>query len=345
MTRKFLYSFLLLTVLMTSCKKKTEDVVDDWEKFDIKTETPILNTHANNRELILATATELYRINRDQEFIEKRPLEVYSRIYGRPMISDFVFTRVTKNLQNRQIIEFHLTKTPNAEIPIVIEDLIEEDENVIVDSHSRNTGVFNADGTKFMLPVAIFPNYSYSMLIFDIELNATKDEFVAVELEHRIDIPELPYDLDNITNMRFLDGNYYLGTVQGAFRITPEGEVTKLFPQWIFDFFEVDDKLYMTGYNSWSFYSSSDSGLTWDRVEGLTELEMVEVINGEVFTQSHLFDPLKMSNDDLLTVEEIDYAREIPLDFSTNFVLNYFDGKYYLAISKEMYEITEIQLD
>jgi len=174
MKRLYITTILIFALSLNSCYKKfTEEVPELWQPLDIQMEFPILNMHASSNELYVGTAGEFARFNSDKELVELRTLDTGERVYGRPMLSDHVFSRVVRppQSQNKQSIEFHLAKNPD-KIKSFASDRIATNvsENLSIESTARNTGVFNESGTQFLLPTISARQNSYSFFLFDIKL-------------------------------------------------------------------------------------------------------------------------------------------------------------------------------
>ena len=62
-------------------------------------------------------------------------------------------------------------------------------------------------------------------------MNASETQFQNVTVAYRINIPSrlLGSEASMITNVRFFDGNYYVSTLDGAYRIQPNGEWQQTF--------------------------------------------------------------------------------------------------------------------
>ena len=71
----------------------------------------------------------------------------------------------------------------------------------------------------FLLATKTFPNTHYTFFLFEITMNAAHDEFISVEVLKRIEVPSLGADFANIVSMRFIEGNFYVSTKEGGFRI------------------------------------------------------------------------------------------------------------------------------
>lgn len=348
--------FFLITLFITSnaCYKKPNNDSptnsnDTWERLNLDAENNIRNLFPTSDELYIITDREFARVNNQQELVEYRFLDVSTRVYGRPMLSENTFFRITKNQDNIQQLEFHMTRNPNPTkiVKLPISDFAEDDETLLIETAARYTGAYSDDGSMFLLPVMVIPDYTFSFLLFNISMTGSGDTNLSVTFQERIDARLLPADFsNNLVNTRYINGNFYVTSLDGSFRITPNGSISRIFPTWQLDFFELDNKLYVTGFNNWEFYVSEDNGETWDRIQDIqTELRMIEVVNGQVFSQEQLGWPFRLANEGLDKAQEIVYNESFPsIDFSAYQNIVYFGGKYYLSIFKEVYHTDEIEL-
>ena len=349
------FTFLALYLLLNACQKPlfTDDGTDnpndasaDWDIVNYESERPILNMFATPFQLYAITENEFARFGYENELIEKRTLPVYNGVKGNPALSDNIFMRLTTTATASQTIEFHLTKNPTEVIKFVADSLKNSTDNHLeIDFLARRLGAFKEDGTQFLLPAKIFSNQSnhYVFFLFGFQLNPAHDEFVSVEIQHRIDVPELSADFGNIVNLKFIDGYYYVSTKEGAFRITPDGEYDRIFPQWMLDFFPYSGNIYVTGINTFDLHESVDNGETWLRRNQNSELKMVEAVGEHLFThvvEGHVF---KWVDDDLLSFRAIDFHSNIDTDNLSNFyALAFFNNNYYFNVGREIYFTEEI---
>jgi len=348
--------FLAIAILVSNaCYKRPdgnsnpENQEDSWEKLTLEAENNIRNMFPTSDELYVISDREFARVNNQQEIVEYRFLDISTRVFGRPMLSEQTFFRITKNLNDEQQLEFHMTRNPNPTkiVKLPISSFAEEDETFVIETAARYTGAYSDDVSQFLLPVMVIPDLTFSFLLFNVNVTGNGDTDLSVTLEERIDARQLPADFsDNLVNTRYVGGNFYVTSLDGSFRITPDGGIDRIFPTWQLDFFELGNKLYVTGFNNWEFYVSEDNGQSWDRIQDIqTELRMIEVVNGQVFTQEQLGWPFKLANAGLEQAQEILYNQNFPdIDFSAYQNIVYFGGKYYLSISKDVYSTDEIQL-
>ncbi len=343
-------AFLSILLLLSACQKPLFDddgsgdngpSQGDWDIVDYESERPILNLFATPFQLYAITENEFARFGFENELIEKRTLPVSNGVKGIPALSDNIFMRLTTTSSVNQTIEFHLTRNPTEVVKFVADSLKDSTDNHLeIDFLARRLGAFKDDGTQFLLPAKIFSNQGnyYVFFLLGFQLNPAHDEFIAVEVDKRIDVPELSADFGNIVNIRFIDGNYYVSTKEGAFRITPDGAYTRIFPQWMLDFFPFDGNIYVTGINTFDLHESTDNGETWTRLNQNSTLKMVEAVGDHLFThevQGHVF---KWVNNDLLNTREIDFHENIDTENVSNFyALAYFNEKYYFNVGREIY--------
>jgi len=128
-------SLLLIFILLGifSCKKDPVAVDrNPWEEIsNISLNSTINKLHATDTELLIGTVDNFARMNANKTVTERRELEILRNVYGRPILSDFVFTRVVKNLDFKQELQFHLVKSAN-QIHRVTADEIGDSSEIIL---------------------------------------------------------------------------------------------------------------------------------------------------------------------------------------------------------------------
>jgi len=278
---------LCLFVLATqSCfKAKPIDpdevnVVGDLEWFDTEgfaSIDPIKNIHGTPFELHVLTNSEFIRLNADNVVLFKRQLLGLSNVNGRPAMDDNVFSRIIKNNQNQEILEFHLTKNPADIQTIIIPDL-ENAGDVDVDRDVRNMGAFNDEGNLFLLPC--IKGDAYVFYLFELELTMEADNFVDVQLIKIIDVPDLLEGENMLQNMKYLNGYFWIATKEGGFRITDGGDLMRIFSmgQYKLDYFTVGDTIYSVAFNDYDMTFSTNDGLDWTRIDERSFIRNIETV-------------------------------------------------------------------
>lgn len=343
---------MLLGTIVLLCGCQRPLVVDDdptgstaiWEKVGYNSETAILGLHATDFELYVSTESSFTRLNSNLEIIEKRAFPVTTSF---PVMSDNTFVRLATNAQNRQVIEFHLARN-GSEIHNVLTDTLPTPagNSVDVDANSNQLGAFSNDGTLFLLAVKMLPARYYSLYLFSIQQNIEHNSFVAVKMFKRMDLTDLDANTDGrIKSIRFVNGNFYVASQQGAWRITPAGVATKQFAQWKEDCFEWLGDLYMTGTVNYDLDKSIDNGLEWERVNVASELRHVTVADTVIFTQEVVGKYYKVMPKDFKKAKSFVYPTGVSLDESLFYGLAYYNDRYYLAVDKDIYVGNKIKLE
>ncbi len=318
-----------------------------WQPLSIATpELLVKSIHNTSTEMDILTNNQLFRIDANLKLIEKRPLLADRQIYGAPVCADNTFLRITQGSNNMQVVEFHLIKNPATVKKFFTSELVDltKNESFLIDVFARTPGVFSTDGTQFFMPGVVYPAYKPTVMIFDIGLNSAKTDFTILKLAKRIEIPNLSTD-GKIESCRFLKGNFYLATKDGGFRITPDGQVKKLFNTWTLDFFEKDDKLYANGtdFNINDFYTSSDNGLTWKKVGITGLLRYVETANGQLFNQKSRNLPYDIVDASLAKIKSIVYVNNFPEKSDNYYSIVFFQNQYFISVGNQIYNIKEIK--
>jgi hypothetical protein len=341
---------------LTSCIPLTDKPVlpvDNPDEYPWKALTgvtansPIRGIHATPFELYFLSNNFLFRFDDKLVLQEKRLLPTDRSFFGAPILSDNVFVRVTQNSSNDAVFEFNVTR--NAQ------NIKKIPASLLVDTAKRETfvpeavydqtlqpGVFSTDGTKFLVVGTVNSNKVFA-IILNVQLDFTATNFQSITVLKRVELPDLLSK--KLESIRFINDNFYVATQNGGYRVTPTGEVKKLFNHWALDFFAVGSTIYSTPFSAYDFHKSTDNGLTFSRSVP-SELKYVEVVNNRVFSKlskgvnyaniadSTLSKGLKVKyNPDLFarTTDAIDYH------------LRYFKGKYYMNDGAKIYAVDTIR--
>lgn len=345
----------------TACHyKRAKPQPDLWFPLDFQTNTPIRNIHSSLTELKLITDDEFIRLDINGGVAERRDLALPFNFYGRPSIGEYSFIRLIRaqvayarpnlpdSIVQKPIMEVNLTKQAPQQIYRVDLDDIAPGENLSFEEFARYSGAYNADESKFLLVTLNNTNGSntvHSLFLMDLGMNAQKTQISDITVDKRIDL-ELTADTRLVSNTKFLNGNFYVCTEFGAWRVDPIlGTATKLFNSWIKDAFEYRGRIYLTGFNNFDFYVSNDNGVTFGPVGNGSTLKFVEVVNDQVFTQEQLGLPWRMAESDLST----DLPVIVNEDFEDNgaeyWNIKHFYNRYYISIQKEIYYTDDLQVD
>jgi len=324
--------------------------VADWEVLELETERLIKNLYATPFQLYFITENEYVRLNEDLELVEKRTLIPNDIGVSRPVLADNVFARMSANNVGKQVLEFHLARNPAGVVKFEIDEIKDTlDDFFEFEIIQRNLGAFNASETQFLIPARVEKEgEAFAVLyIFEIEYNSTFDEILNIT-PNRIELTDLTTDAANITNfvnIRFLKDHFFVSTKKGGYRISEELEVEKIFPssQWVRDYFEIGDTLYMTGLNSFDMHNSGDAGLTWERLNKNSSLQMIENVNDRLFNQEVLGTVFSIAETDLCSLADISYSNDIPVgNLSAFYGLDYFQEQYFLSADTKVFRVSEI---
>lgn len=344
----------LLTVLVFSACFRAKPLNPDvagpkWQRVEsIRLEDPIQNLIGTPFEVYAITENHFARLSQQDTLVELRPFADSDGAIGRPILDDNFFVRYTLD-EGKDVIEFHTTRNPAVQYRITADDLKNpEDNKVEIDREARLNGAFNDTETQFVL-VAIV-NFRYSAFYFDIEPSMNYEEIISLTPTHRIDFADVEEGEDQLQVVRFIDGNYYVGTKNGAYRLTPEGDAVRPenignLGRWIVDFFKKDNRIIATGFNTFDQHISLDNGISWVRTDDESFLQEVEVVGDSIFSQQALGFPWQLGRDDLKKVDDIVYSDEIDISVGSNnsfYGIGYSNGKFYINYEKEIFFIESI---
>lgn len=314
-----------------------------WELVDYQSERVIQGLHATPFELYVISENQFIRFDGDHEILDKRPLDVAYGVRGIPAVSDNAFVRMTVDEQTRQIVEFHLARNPAQIVKFVADTLRNDNDSYLeIEFLARTLGAFSSDGVLFLLPAKVFPGRHYAFFLFEIRQNPAHNAFISIKEIRRIDIEDMSSDFNNLVNMRFLDGNFYITSHEGAWRITPSGQLAKLFPQWMRDVCSWKGDLYISGINTFDLHKSTDNGLNWERLNQNSELKMIETAGELIFSQEVLGNPYQVMPDDFLKAKNIIYPKDASTDLSSYYSVAFYANRYYFSIERDIFFTTEV---
>jgi hypothetical protein len=312
-----------------------------WDTVNFNSERYIQALFATEFELYAISENSFARLNSNLEVIERRQLPISNSL---PALSDNTFVRLTTNDQNRQVVEFRLARNGDETFRVLVDTLsVPAGNSLDIENLTSSIGAFSPDGTKFLLSGRVLPARHYSLYMFDIQQNFQHNSFVSVKMTKRIDLTDLE---DNavgvIKSIRFLGGNFYVATQQGAWRITAAGAFTKVAEQWKEDSFSWQGNLYLTGTADFDLDKSIDNGLVWERVNVPSELRQVVVADTTIFTQRVKGSAFSVVPSDFKKAKNIVYPPGTDLSANVFYGLVYYNDRYYFSIDKEIYAITTV---
>lgn len=315
-----------------------------WMKaLDLETNTPIRNMYAGDLELHLISDDEFIRLGPENRLKERRILPVPFEFYSWPVLSTNTYARVIRTeAQGGPVLELNISAVPGESLSIpyeVLKDDAEEFFAPVSKNFAEYTLAYNDEGTQLLLPVVNFENNTHTFFLIDIELDFSKTKFLNVQKSHRIDIPEIPGSVtDRINNILFENGNYYVVSLDGTFRITPDGAYEKVIPGWLYDVFEKNDSLFATG-RGLDFYISTDNGHNWIERDSTSDIKFADVVSGKVLSQNFPAAIYTMADSDLEEVRPLVLNEDFPDEITSNAYakLLYFYDSHYLVVQKELY--------
>ncbi|MBL7814549.1 MAG: hypothetical protein JNL70_06055 [Saprospiraceae bacterium] len=331
----FLLAFALLAFVACVPVKKPEDDIKPedavWQMVaDINaSDSQIRSIYATPFEIYFASDSYLFRLDTAFKLLEKRILTPIDRSpYRRVIMSDNTFTRLYQGASGAYTLEFRHTRNSNVIKRFTTTELVDtaRRETFDMETNIRQYGCYNSDGTKFMLPGRLLPANKPYVLLLDVNLTFLQDDIASVKVAKRVELPNL--NIDKFESFRYLNGNFYIATYEGGFRITPDGQVRKLFNNWVKDFFAIGDKLYVTGGGDYDFQTSTDNGLTWKRSLP-SSLKYIETANNKVFSHALTGLPFGLADSSLTKVQPLKYNTDMTFGNVSDFDIAYFKGRYF----------------
>lgn len=344
-----LLPILLLILISNACLIKPAPAVPDpWTEVEgYLSNTNIRILHTTPQELYILSDGEFARMDQNNQLVEKRALELPSRFYGRPAVSDDTFYQLIRNDSDSLQVNFYLTKNQDPIYSIQLDDFLQAgDTRFRGEDGAKNTGTYSDDGKYFVMPVIQNPSDFYTFLLFEINLDPTKTQFESVEMKHRIDLVDFPADASNLSNVKFIDGYFYATSLDGMIRINPaNGNYTMPTAEWVRDVFKYEDKFYASGGFSNILFQSEDNGQSFQQVEVSDQppaIEMVEIINNNLLSQSNVGFPFNIVDPQLESSKRLLINSDFTENFSAYQDIEYFNGKYYLPVFKQLFISDEL---
>ncbi|MCU0345447.1 MAG: hypothetical protein MUC59_00800 [Saprospiraceae bacterium] len=349
--RFFFAALIAATMFITSCQTTPFWEDDDpssggiqWDTVGLTMSPKILGLHATPFELYAISENSFARLNSNLELIERRTLPISNAI---PALNDNSFARLTVNDQNRQVVEFRLTRNPDEIFRLLVDTLSAPAGNTLeIEELANAIGAYSTDGTQFLMASKVLPARYYSLHLFSVQQNFQNNTFASIKLVKRMDLPELEASADGvIKSIKFVSGNFYLASQQGAWRITPAGIATRIFSQWKEDCFSWQGDLYMTGTVDYDLEKSIDNGLDWERVNIPTDLRHVAVADTFVFTQTLPGKVFQLMPSDFKVAKDITYPSAADPSSSFFYGLVEFNKRFYFSIDNSIYFTDQIVVD
>jgi hypothetical protein len=354
MNSKFFLAALLVATLFAACQtdsffKKDEgpDGGIKWDSIDFRMEPYVQGLLATPFELYVISENSFARLSADLDVVERRPFLLPSKSNSLPALSENTLARLTTNAQGRQVVEFHLARNSTQVFSLLVDTLpVVAGNSLEIESFNTPVGAFSNDGSLFLMPAKLLPARTYSLYLFEIRQNFQHNAFESLKMIKRIDLPDLSADADEVIKaVKFLNGNFYLTTQQGAWRITPSGVIAKVRPSWKEDCFAYQGDLYMTGIYDYDLDKSIDNGLEWERVNVGTEMRHVVVADTMLFTQQVPGQIFRVMPKDFKLAKEITYPTVANPVSSAFYGLVFFEGRYIFSMDKWLFATEKVVVD
>ncbi len=349
MSKRAFIVLLSAIIMQTACLLKPPVVLTPWEDvLSFNTNTPYKNMNATPNELHLITDDEFVRIDQNGSLVSRWPISLPFKFFGRPILGDFAIARIVrKDIQGNPVLELRSTKDPDLVLDLdftTLDDGVNAPvlDNIFPEEDSRYSGAFNENSTQLLIPSINFTKNSHTFFLID--LNYGVSGISSATVSHVVDIPEIPSANGVLDNIKFVNGNYYVVSLDGSFIIRPDGTYNRLFQGHFWDFFESGNQLYATE-RSRALYSSQDNGENWTITSDSSNLQQVEVANNEIFSHQAIGFRFNLGTDDFANPAEIVYNPEHPNDFAAYRNVCYLNGFYYMTVQKTLFRASEILIE
>ncbi len=353
MNSKF-FPAMVIAILFAACQTtppwKDDEAPDggiQWDSIDFRMEPYVQGLLATPFELYVVSENSFARLSTNLDVVERRPFLLPSKSNSLPAISENTLARLTTNAQGRQVVEFHLARNATQVHNLLVDTLsVAAGNSLEIESFNTPVGAFSSDGTLFLMPAKVLPARTYSLYLFEVRQNFQHNAFEAIKMIKRIDLPDLSANADGVIKaVKFLNGNFYLTSQQGAWRVTPVGNATKVRPAWKEDCFTYQGDLYMTGTFEFDLDKSIDNGLTWERVNIGTDMRHVVVADTMLFTQEVPGKIFSVMPKDFKKAKEITYPSVANPISSAFYGLVYFEDRYIFSMDKWLFAAEEVAVD
>lgn len=349
MKRTIFFLFIIGCLFFgNACYDKPTAARNPWEKVDLTANGPIRSMHSAPIEVLAVTDQDFFRINTDNEVVEEREIGLAASYFGRPAIGDWVFARfIEKN--NKNVAELHLVRGTQIFDVDVNAIQVSSGASIDLEGSGRDVGAFNDDATQLAFPVRMSVPGSTSNLgivLVNIELTGTKENFSSVMIQSVVAIPELSANANDMSNIRFVNGNYYVTHKDGAYRITPTGNYSQIASGWTLDVFQKGDDIYMTSFDGFDFFISKNNGASFERVGTTSAAKYVSRASNQYFNQTNQGFEFKLLSDEFDEEIDIVYNTEIRA-LNDNFAfwnMIYMGGRYYINVQRDIYFSEEVEL-
>ena len=347
---------LFLSFLFPSCvpvervnpSTTVTNIVDSsgWKLLANSTSDQLIRAlHTTPYEMYALSNSFFFRFDNTLTLREKRKLATDKQLYGVPVFSDYTFTRVSQNTDSKQVLEFHLTNNPAVIRNVYSNELIDtsKKESVNYDVLGRTAGCYSADGTTYFITGTVYPTYTPTAFLLDVQLNYLSNDFISVKKAKRIPIPGLSTDF-KIESSKYIGKNFYLATKDGGYKIGLDGTITKLFTNWVLDFFSYKNNIYASGFSNSDFFVSTDGGDTWKLSPGGSTLRYVQNARTQVFSQDVRGLPFSLADTTLTKMKPLKYNANFSTDPDTYYDVVFFGNSYYISVGKAIYSNTTLPL-
>ncbi len=352
MNRIILILSVLCLFTTSSCYRDigSSSANNPWNQVDFTALGPIRTMHAAPVEVLAITDQEFFRIDSDNNVIEERPIGLAADYFGRPALGDWVSARfIEKNAKN--VAEFHLTKNANQIFDLIVNDIqVPAGTSISLEgTAAKNVGVFNDDSSQMAFAVELnrTEGSNFGIVIVDITLTGTKENFVSVEVTKVVDIPEMRSNAQRMSSISFIGGAYYVTSKDGGFRVTANGNYQQVVSGWTLDAFAREGTIYMTSFQSFDFFKSENNGVTFERVGTTSPAKYVFQADDQYFHQENRGFEFKLIDEDFENLRDIVYNQEIKSSNSGDAFWNmiYMGGRYYINVEGEIWFLDEIKIE
>ena len=308
----------------------------------------ILGLLANDNELFTITESEFVRhaMAADSSLVEleRRPLLRQWANVGQPALHPLLFARSIRDIgSGEELVQFSLIQNAASTRQIAIDSLGVEPLSAVFGGEV--VGAFDRTGTVYLQPVYRRDTRRLALLRFELKTNTTFTDFTSIRYTGLIDFPNVRQSERAVSTIKWLDGNFYMATKQGAYLISRAGVSERIITPSADtrDIFRYEGIYYATQSTTGPLYVSHD-GLSWSASGILTDLRLVRVFGDQLL--SHDFEGWAWRVSDEITAQTrpLIMNEGFPEDNDKYYGMVNLRGSFYMSIDKKIVRGRELKM-
>ena len=323
-----------------------------WREAGLSTERPIIGLHTSPFEVFVFTESEFVRAAQDVDddteratlrVVDKRRFRSALRREGQPAVNDLVFARGSLDTETgEQIIEFQTVQNAGGVRQVVVDSVRIDttfDELVALYTEGREIGAFTRDGRVYAQPIVRRETRTLALMLVRLDYDEAFERFTAVEPFAVVDLPGVREEDRALSSITLLDGQFYVATKFGGFRVTRTGLVEQVVDQstGVRDFFRFEGTFYATREGTGALLASED-GFVFRTTDFVQDLGVVDVIGEFVVSQRFEGWPFFVLEELSGTPDSLALNHDFTRSQDAFYGVDRLNGRYYLGLGNQLYE-------